>query len=633
MADVFVSYKAEDRQRVTPLVRALEAEGLCVWWDEQIGGGAAWRHAIEAELNSAKCVIVVWSTRSIGPDGAFVQDEASRAQQRHVYVPVLIDKVRPPLGFGETQALPLIGWRGNVSDPRYHALLTAIHRLVNSKSRPETARPLDPTQLNRRTVLAGAGIAAAASLGGWLLFRDDRTNPSDSIAVLPFANLSGNPAQSYFSDGIAEEIRTALRSIAGLRVAGRTSSEAVRNEDARTAARKLGVANILTGSVRQSHSTIRVTAELIDGRSGLDRWGQHYDRAPGDAIKIQSDIAENVANALSAAFGTIARNAIAAGGTQNAVAHDLFLKAVALDQSSDREDTRRQALRLLDAAISRDPSYADAYARKAVLLRGLYGEYSRSPLEARIEGMRQAAANAERAIRLAPRLAAGHVALAIVRSAQLDLSAAFEQFKTAEALSPNDPQLLINYSEFLLVVGKWDQGLQMARRAVRLDPLNPQALNKEVLALFLAGRYTETIDAARRLLSLSPDYAEGLGLLGDTYYQLGRYADARREYAKMPADHPYRLASEAVVATRLGDRATADRLLRRLHDLYGDGASWQIADIHAQGGELDKALTALERGYAARDPGIRAIRVDPWLAPLRNEPRFKAVVRRLNFPS
>ena len=94
MADVFVSYKAEDRQRVTPLVRALEAEGLSVWWDEQIGGGAAWRHAIEAELNSAKCVIVAWSTRSIGPDGAFVQDEASRAQQRHVYVPVLIDKVR-----------------------------------------------------------------------------------------------------------------------------------------------------------------------------------------------------------------------------------------------------------------------------------------------------------------------------------------------------------------------------------------------------------------------------------------------------------------------------------------------------------------------------------------------------------
>jgi hypothetical protein len=113
MADVFVSYKAEDRRRVKPLVETLQAEGFSVWWDEQIGGGAAWRQAIEAELNAAKCVIVIWSNRSAGPEGTFVQDEATRAQQRHVYVPVLIDKVHLPLGFGETQALALNGWRGD----------------------------------------------------------------------------------------------------------------------------------------------------------------------------------------------------------------------------------------------------------------------------------------------------------------------------------------------------------------------------------------------------------------------------------------------------------------------------------------------------------------------------------------
>lgn len=119
MSDVFVSYKAEDRRRVRPLVEALESDGYSVWWDEQIGGGAAWRQAIEAELNAAKCVIVVWSKRSVGPEGTFVQDEATRAQQRHIYVPVLIDKVHLPLGFGEMQALPLTGWKGNRSDPRY----------------------------------------------------------------------------------------------------------------------------------------------------------------------------------------------------------------------------------------------------------------------------------------------------------------------------------------------------------------------------------------------------------------------------------------------------------------------------------------------------------------------------------
>src|ERR1044071_6530275 len=123
MADVFVSYKAEDKRKIRPIVKALEAAGYSVWWDEQIGGGAAWRQAIEAELNAAKCVIVIWSKRSAGPDGEFVQDEATRAKERRVYVPVLIDKTHLPLGFGETQALPLIGWRGARADPHYGAVL------------------------------------------------------------------------------------------------------------------------------------------------------------------------------------------------------------------------------------------------------------------------------------------------------------------------------------------------------------------------------------------------------------------------------------------------------------------------------------------------------------------------------
>ena len=116
MSDVFVSYKAEDRRRVQPLVHALEADGHSVWWDEQIGGGDAWREMIETELDAARSVIVVWSKHSIGPEGRFVRDEASRAMERGVYLPVRMDDVRLPLGFGETQALPLTGWRGSRSD-------------------------------------------------------------------------------------------------------------------------------------------------------------------------------------------------------------------------------------------------------------------------------------------------------------------------------------------------------------------------------------------------------------------------------------------------------------------------------------------------------------------------------------
>jgi serine/threonine-protein kinase len=202
MSDVFVSYKAEDRRRVKPLVDALESEGYSVWWDEQIGGGATWRHAIEAELNSAKCVIVAWSKRSVGEEGIFVQDEATRAQQRHVYVPVLIDKVHLPLGFGETQALPLVGWKGDPADARYQAILAAIRRITGSKSRRSvSAPPANKTKVDRRAVLAGGAVAtvAVAGIGGWaLLSPSSASASSDSIAVLPFANLSGDPAQSYF---------------------------------------------------------------------------------------------------------------------------------------------------------------------------------------------------------------------------------------------------------------------------------------------------------------------------------------------------------------------------------------------------------------------------------------------------
>src|SRR5205814_984891 len=251
MADVFISYKAEDRPRVRPLVEALEAEGLAVWWDEQVGGGEAWRESIEQQLDAAACVIVVWSKRSTGPEGRFVRDEATRAARRQTYLPVRIDKVDPPLGFGELQALNLNGWKGDRSDARYHALSGCIHSMLGRKA-PMIGRAAPKGLVSRRAVLVGGGaaVAAAAGTGGWLLLRQSGAK-ANTVAVLPFANLSGDPAQSYFSDGIAEELRNALTALGGLQVVARTSSEMLRNSDAITAANRLSVANVVTGSVRR----------------------------------------------------------------------------------------------------------------------------------------------------------------------------------------------------------------------------------------------------------------------------------------------------------------------------------------------------------------------------------------------
>src|SRR5215212_9639900 len=229
--DLFISYKAEDRSRLKALVAALEAEGFSVWWDAHIGGGAHWREDIQEHLDAAKCVIVAWSKRSVGRDGNFVRDEATRAQRRGAYLPIRIDPVDPPLGFGEVQAIPLRGWKGDRSDPRYQALVDALRRCISGEGIGHSTVQFDEPGVSRRAAIAGgAGVAMVASAaGGWFLLKPTRSD-AKRIAVLPFANMSGAPDQAYFAEGIAEELRGALSRI-GLQVIGRTSSDAVKDLD------------------------------------------------------------------------------------------------------------------------------------------------------------------------------------------------------------------------------------------------------------------------------------------------------------------------------------------------------------------------------------------------------------------
>jgi serine/threonine-protein kinase len=633
MADVFVSYKAEDRKRIRPLVEALQAEGFSVWWDEQIGGGSAWRQAIETELNAAKCVIVVWSNRSIGPDGTFVQDEATRAQQRHVYVPVLIDKVHLPLGFGETQALPLTGWKGDRSDPRYEAVLAAVRRLAGGEATPIAGhRPRQP--LVSRRVAMGGGAAAAvaiAGVGGWALLKPSSASAARSIAVLPFANLSGDPAQAYFSDGIAEELRNALARVGGLEVVGRTSSEAVRNDDASTAAKKLGVANILTGSVRQSPSTIRISAELVDGRTGLDKWSQDYDRTPGDAIKIQTDIAENVATALSAALGGAARAAVAIGGTTNASAQDLYLKARAQYAADDSEASLRRANGLLDSAIALDPKFADAYALKASVLTDLNGFYGTSGNFG--PGYVEAAAVAQRAIALAPNLASARLILAHIRMEQLNVGEAAAEFQKGHSLAGSDVDDLLSYSLFLMLVGRTDQAIDLARQAQARDPLNPGAYATEGGAQLRGRHYSEAAAAYRKALALAPNLSVAGTKLGDALFLMGRFDEAAAEYRKVAPNYLFRLIGEAVLFARQGNRSGSDAALARAQKLFGDSANYQYAEIYAQRGDRERAFAALERAWQFRDPGLAYMYSEPFMQPLRSDPRFGTFLKRMNFPN
>jgi serine/threonine-protein kinase len=624
MTDLFVSYKAEDRSRVAPLVQALQADGYSVWWDAEIGGGEEWRDAICQHLDAAQRVIVVWSKKSVGPHGNFVRDEATRALKRRAYLPVRIDRVDPPLGFGEMQSLDLVGWKGDRESRKYQALLAAL------RNEPATPAAAPRKGIDRRTVIGGTAAAAAAAVGGWALLRPTSAK-ADSIAVLPFANLSGDPDQDYFSDGIAEELRSALARIAGLKVVGRISSEAVRDEDAKEAARKLSVANILTGSVRRSPGLIRVNAQLLDGRNGIERWSEIYDRAAGDAIDVQADIATKVAEALSFSLGGDAAGP-GAGGTRNAEAHDVYLKGVAVRRMGHDKDLLEDSIANFDRAIALDPGFSDAYAQKASALADLTGVFASNASEFST-GFAEAAKAARRAIELAPGSAMARVALAETLAGILKLREADIEYRQAARAGFNDPLVMTRYSLFLSQTGRVTEGLQVAERAIAFDPLNPRPYAMKGAALFAMKRYEEAIPAFERVLSIAkipPVLA--LTRIGECHMLMGNLAKAREALGRIPADDLFRLATEAILAARSGDRAASNASLEKLRRLSGETAVYQEAEILAQQKDVESAIAALERAYELRDPGLQSLPTDTYLDPLRADQRFKSLATKLGFP-
>lgn len=624
MSDVFVSYKAEDRRRIQPLVQALQSDGYSVWWDQHISAGDEWRQTIERQLETASCVIVAWSKRSVGPEGQFVRDEAARAQQRRVYVPVTIDNVRIPLGFGESLATSLRGWRGEPSDPRYQAVLSAVRRVAGDGSQERTTqRP--QLRIGRRAMIAGGAVAiAAAGVGGWVLLQRGVADASNSIAVLPFANLSADPEQAHFAEGIAGEIRNTLTRIAGLKVAGSTSSAAVAEDDAETAARKLGVANILTGSARQTPSTIRVTAELIDGETGLTKWSQNYDRTPGDAIKIQTDIAGDVVRALAVALSASEKESLAAGETSNIAAQTLVFQARNLSYQLT-VPALQQSLQLLEKAISLDPNYARAYAMKSFVANQLVRQTARTPAEL-ASGRDQALEYAKVALSIAPNLPIARSALGFAHELKLQMRESLREHKIALSLASGDPDVIRNYGYAMNRIGQPEEALRYVDEALALDPLNSVSHRAHVTVLFDARRYEEAVRYSLKLKQESPELFRFPALLGHSLLMLGRTEEAALAFGE-------NITGEALLAARSGNRELALAKLAALEERYREFGSFDSARIYAQLGDMDAAFEALNRAWEVRDSSLLALKNDPYLDPLRGDSRYAALVKRLGLPA
>jgi TolB-like protein len=628
--DLFVSYKAEDRARLKPLVDALEAEGFSVWWDVHIGGGANWREDIQDHLNAAKCVIVAWTKRSVAREGNFVRDEATRAQRRGTYLPVRLDAVEPPLGFGEVQALSLIGWKGDAADPRFQSVVTAARNVIAGKTYAPGRHGWEQPRLSRRVIIGGGmGAVAAVAAGGWWWLRPTPPN-ANRIAVLPFADLSGSHDQSYFAEGIAEELRSALSRV-GLQVIGRASSEAVSTLETKAAAAKLGVGNVLTGSVRRSAQTVRISAQLVGGADGIEHWTQSYDRAPGDEIKIQTDIALNVAQALSVALGHAGRAALTLGGSADSSAQDLLLQARKLISQADGPEAMRSALALIDQAIAKDSNYADAYVEKANLLVQLAARYGFSNTDVPQEWA-DADAAAKRAVVLAPELGSAYSALAELQIGRLDFADGLTNLNRALSLAPNNAEVLAIGARELPWLSDANEGLRLADQAIALDPLNGPTYQWRAYALIVLRRFGDAIAAGRKVLEVAPKQLTAHAQIGNSLLALNQLDQAADEFKQMPIDHPLRMAGEAMIAARQGKIDQVDQMVDHMRSLVGP-ARFQYGQVYTQTGNLDRAFAEFDKAAVARTPGMIYLRSDPLIEPIRRDPRYFALLKQLNFPA
>jgi TolB-like protein/DNA-binding winged helix-turn-helix (wHTH) protein/tetratricopeptide (TPR) repeat protein len=521
---------------------------------------------------------------------------------------------------------------------RGYRFVAEVHETASPAAPPRPVpSPAAPVS-SRRNVLIGAGALALAGGAGALWYaRSDRSAPTAApavqrVAVLPLANVSDDAGQQYFADGMTEELRDRLARLPAFDVAARTSSEAVHKQglDARAIGRALGVAWLIEGSVRRAGPLVRVSATLIDARTGFQRWTRSYDRKLDDVFAIQGEIAQAVTSEVFGRLGGGDVATLARSATLVPEAFDAYAKGRALfDLSADRA-TYRAALGAFDRADELDPKYAAAWGQRARVLAVIANQFA---LAQELRGLyARGLDSARKAVALDPRSADAQAALAyLLVSGRLDFAGAARAYQQAYALGGHNADILIPYGAFAARVGRNDDALTATERAVRLDPLNPRSHFGRGYVLFALRRWREAAAALRRALELSPEMSTVHGTIGTIALMLGRPDQAKTEFTKEPADFVKRTGL-AIAEDKLGNRAGAEAAMARLVADSGDAAAYQQAQVLAQWGERDKAFAALDLALRIGDSGLGALRIDPLLDPLRGDPRFAALLAKLGLP-
>ena len=478
-------------------------------------------------------------------------------------------------------------------------------------------------------------VAAAAVIGAY--FRPVRRGANApllnnrSVAVLPFADMSPAKDQEYFSDGLAEQLINDLAKVSGVKVIGRSSSFQFRGKDVdlRDVGRKLGVSNILEGSVRREDNHVRITAELIKADDGFQLWSQTYDRELKDIFAVQDEIALATTEALQLKLlGGNGQPVSSNGLSTNPEAYQAYLQAnYFIGRGRSKEDLDK-ALACANTAIKFDEKYAPAWAVRA----SVQNEMAAVELTDVTEGYRRARDDAERAIALDPTSASAYLALATDQiQHDWDWDAANTWLTKAAELEPGSAEILSVRANLSWVLGNLDQAINLREQAVALDPLRADSFLDLGYLLYMAGRYDKAQAEVRKALDLNPQAPFAHFTLGLILVFEEKSKDALAEIEKEPSEWA-KLTSQVLVYHALGREHDSDAGLVDLIAKHHADSAFQIAQGYAFRGESDKSFEWLERAYQQRDPGLTTIKTDPLLKHLHQDPRYAELLKKMRLP-
>jgi TolB-like protein/lipoprotein NlpI len=447
-----------------------------------------------------------------------------------------------------------------------------------------------------------------------------------SIVVLPFADLSPDGDQEYFSDGISEEILNVLTHIPELRVISRSSAFSFKGKSVNipTLAKQLGITHVLEGSVRKSGNRIRINAQLIDARADRHLWTETYDRELEGVFAIQEEIAAAVVDALQI---TLLGKELRVAET-NPEAYTLYLQGRHLAMQIN-EKTIKQAETLLKQSLAIEPGFAPALAALSIVYRRQTDPFGLRPHDEGLELSRDAI---QKALAIDPQYGRAYAALSVIEmDYDWDFTGAFQHLQQAQALNPGDAVTLIIAANLNTYLGRTDEAIDLYLQSIALDPLSYFGHINLGLTYYAAHRLDEAADSLQMALSLNPGGPFSQYLLGKVLLAQGDAPAALLAMEQESMDF-FRLIGTAIVQHAQGDAGASDAALQESIEIWGAGGAYQVAEVYAYRGEIDHAFDWLEQAYENRDGGLVYLLLDPLLANLRDDRRWEPLLDKMGLP-